>query len=43
MHDFDDLMFFLISSFDSTMFGIGNVVCKNQKQCLEAYNAIFEV
>jgi hypothetical protein len=34
MYNFDDLMFF-ISSFDSTMFGIGNVVHKDQKQCLE--------
>jgi hypothetical protein len=30
MHDFDDLMFF-ISSFDSTMFDIGNVVREDQK------------
>jgi hypothetical protein len=34
MHDFDDLMCFLISSFDSTMFSIGNVVCEKQKQCV---------
>jgi hypothetical protein len=30
MYDFDDLMFF-ISSFDSTMFDIGNVVSEDQK------------
>jgi hypothetical protein len=33
MHDFDDLIFF-ISSFDSTMFNIGNVICEDQKQCV---------
>jgi hypothetical protein len=32
MHDFDDLIFF-ISSFDSNMFDISNVVREDQKQC----------
>jgi hypothetical protein len=31
MHVYDDLMFLLVY-FDTTMIGIDNVVCKDQKQ-----------
>jgi len=33
MHDCDVLMFF-VSYLDSTMLGIGNVLCEYQKQCV---------
>jgi hypothetical protein len=33
MHVIDDLMLF-VSSLDSTMLSIGNVVCEDQKQCV---------
>jgi len=33
MHVIDDLMLF-VSSLDSTMLGISNVVCGDQKQCV---------
>jgi len=34
MHVVDDLMLF-VSSLDSTMLGIGTVVCGDQKQCVQ--------
>jgi len=33
MHVIDDLMVF-VSSLDSTMLSIGNMVCEDQKQCV---------
>jgi hypothetical protein len=33
MHDYDVLMFF-VCYLDSTMLGIGNVLCEDQKQCV---------
>ena len=33
MHIYDDLILF-VSSKDSIMLGIGNVVCEDQKQCV---------
>jgi len=39
MHDFDDLMFF-ISSFDSTIFTIGNVIHEDKKQCVFWFNTV---
>jgi len=32
MHVIDDLMLF-VSSLDSSMLGIDNVICEDQKQC----------